>query len=323
MITLSAVGCLVALVISYRNHLRLGALLVCASVLIGITYSIYDGDGLLDPGIVGYPIFLLLGTMLLEKRYTPWLALSAIASIVFIGLMQQNGLLHPTIHINDSSNALPIIIFMVTSALIVWVILDNTEHSYQRLSESEQKLRQSYDLTIAGLSKTLDLRDVGTGGHSVRVVELTEKLAQELGVSAEKLVHIRRGAYLHDIGKMGIPDSILLKPGPLTAEEWVIMRSHPLAAAELLGSIPYLQPALDIPKYHHEHWNGSGYPHQLSGAQIPLSARIFTVVDVWDALTNPRPYRPAWTNEQARSYIVEQAGIQFDPQVVNAFLKHI
>ena len=322
-IAMSGLVCVIALVACYTNRLTLAAVLVCGSVLVAVTYSIYDGDGLLDPGIVGYPIILLLGTMLLDKRYTPWLALASILSVVFIGLMQQNGLLHLTIHINDSSNILPITIFLVASALIVWVILDNIEHSYTRLSESELKLRQSYDLTIVGLSKALDLRDVGTGGHSVRVVELTEKLAQALGVSEEGLLHIRRGAYLHDIGKMGIPDSILLKPGPLTAEEWNIMYTHPLLAAEMLGSIPYLAPALDIPKFHHEHWDGSGYPQHLAGAEIPLAARIFTVVDVWDALTSVRPYRPAWTEEQARSFIAEHSDKLFDPQVVQMFLKII
>jgi HD-GYP domain-containing protein (c-di-GMP phosphodiesterase class II) len=142
-----------------------------------------------------------------------------------------------------------------------------------------------------------------------------------MGVEEADLVHIRRGALLHDIGKMGIPDSILLKPGPLTEDEWIIMRKHPVYALELLSPIAYLRPALDIPYAHHEKWDGTGYPRGLKETQIPLAARIFAVTDVWDALTSDRPYRPAWAPEQALAYIREQAGRHFDPAVVEAFLR--
>jgi HD-GYP domain-containing protein (c-di-GMP phosphodiesterase class II) len=135
------------------------------------------------------------------------------------------------------------------------------------------------------------------------------------------LVHVRWGALLHDIGKMGVPDGILLKPGPLTDEEWVKMKEHPTFAYELLSPIRYLQQALDIPYCHHEKWDGSGYPRGLKGTQIPLAARIFAVVDVWDALTSDRPYRPAWTKEKAREHILSSSGTHFDPQVVDVFMK--
>jgi len=137
----------------------------------------------------------------------------------------------------------------------------------------------------------------------------------------ENLVHIRRGALLHDIGKMGVPDEILLKPGPLTDNEWDIMRKHTEYASDLLRSIDYLRPALDIPFYHHERWDGKGYPRRLQGEQIPLEARIFAVVDVWDALTSDRPYSKAWEPQVAKEYILSQSGAQFDPQVVAAFIK--
>ncbi|MEW6718352.1 MAG: HD-GYP domain-containing protein, partial [Chloroflexota bacterium] len=136
-------------------------------------------------------------------------------------------------------------------------------------------------------------------------------------------VHVRRGALLHDMGKLGIPDTILLKPGPLTEKEWEIMHQHPVYAYELLAPIPYLRPALDIPYCHHENWDGSGYPRKLKGEQIPLVARIFAVVDVWDALRSDRPYRKAWPEEKALAYIQEQAGKHFDPQVVEAFLRTV
>jgi HD-GYP domain-containing protein (c-di-GMP phosphodiesterase class II) len=152
------------------------------------------------------------------------------------------------------------------------------------------------------------------------VTDLTLQLARQMGLSDDDLVHIRRGAILHDIGKMAIPDRILLKPGPLTAEEWDIMRKHPTYAYTWLSPIRYLRPALDIPYYHHERWDGSGYPRGLKGQQIPLSARIFAVVDVWDALCSDRPYRAAWSYEQVRDHLQQHAGVHFDPQVVEIFL---
>ena len=137
----------------------------------------------------------------------------------------------------------------------------------------------------------------------------------------EQLVHVRRGALLHDIGKMGVPDAILLKPGPLTDQEWVLMRQHPRLAYEMLSPIDFLRPALDIPNAHHERWDGTGYPRRLKGEDIPLSARLFAIVDVWDALCSDRPYRRAWPEQQAREHIQSLAGTHFDPDVVTAFLQ--
>ena len=154
---------------------------------------------------------------------------------------------------------------------------------FEELNRSHLELTLAYDTTIEGWAQALELRDRETEGHTRRVADLTVKLAQALGVKSEDLIHIRRGALLHDIGKMGIPDRILLKPGPLTPEEWEIMKKHPVYAWELLSPIKYLRPALDIPYYHHERWDGTGYPRGLKGEEIPLSARIFAVVDVWDA----------------------------------------
>jgi PAS domain S-box-containing protein len=189
------------------------------------------------------------------------------------------------------------------------------------LQKANVDLALAYDTTLEGWSRALDLRDQETEGHTQRVTELTLRLARAMGVREEELIHIRRGALLHDIGKMGIPDSILLKPGPLTAEEWAIMRRHPVFAFQLLHPIPHLRQALDIPLYHHERWDGAGYPQGLAGEQIPLAARIFAVADVWDALRSDRPYRSAWSESEARAYIVREAGQHFDPRVVEAFLR--
>jgi HD-GYP domain-containing protein (c-di-GMP phosphodiesterase class II) len=187
------------------------------------------------------------------------------------------------------------------------------------LNQSKADLLNAYDLTLEGWSMALELRDQETEGHTRRVAELTLDLSELMGFEGEALVHIRRGALLHDIGKMGIPDSILLKPGALSAEEWSIMRRHPEFAHQLLWPIEYLRPAIPIPYSHHEWWNGEGYPQGLSGEDIPLPARIFAVIDVWDAMRSDRPYRKAIDEDQVRSYLQESRGIHFDGQVVEAF----
>ena len=198
------------------------------------------------------------------------------------------------------------------------IAMDNID-LFSDLQKSINELVLAYDENIEAWSRALDLRDKETEGHTQRVVKITTRLAKAMGVNGEDLVHIRRGALLHDIGKMGIPDNILLKPGPLTAEEWEIMRKHPVYAYELLSPIMFLRPALDIPYCHHEQWDGSGYPRGLTGEQIPLAARIFAIVDVWDALRSDRPYRVSWSEEKVTEYILGRSGSQFDPQIVALF----
>jgi PAS domain S-box-containing protein/putative nucleotidyltransferase with HDIG domain len=209
--------------------------------------------------------------------------------------------------------------FMETLAQQASIAIDNTE-LFQRLGRSNIDLQLAYDATIEGWSRALDLRDKETEDHSKRVSDLTEFVAKAIGMNDADLVHIRRGALLHDIGKMGIPDYILLKPGPLTLQEMEIVHRHPIYSYELLSPIAYLRPAIDIPYCHHEKWDGSGYPRHLKGEQIPLAARIFTVVDVWDAMTSERPYHPKLSKEVALAYITSEKGKHFDPHVVDVFL---
>lgn len=190
---------------------------------------------------------------------------------------------------------------------------------FEKTQRAVMDISHAYDATLEGWSRMLDMRDHVTEEHTRRVTNLTIELAKRLGVHETDLGHIRRGALLHDIGKMGIPDAILQKPGPLTDAEWEIMQSHPEKAYRILSQIDYLSPAIDIPYCHHEKWDGSGYPRGLSGEQIPLSARIFAVVDVYDALTSDRPYRRAWDKEKALSYIQYQSGKHFFPDAVIAF----
>jgi PAS domain S-box-containing protein/putative nucleotidyltransferase with HDIG domain len=208
--------------------------------------------------------------------------------------------------------------FLETLAKQTAVVVEHI-HLFERIQQVNQELLEAYDETIAGWSRALDLRDQETEGHSLRVTRLTELLAMEMGVNGEQLIHIRRGALLHDIGKLGVPDAILFKPGPLTPQEWLVMRQHPVFAYQMLQKIEYLRPALEIPYCHHEKWDGTGYPRQLSETNIPLSARIFALADIWDALRSDRPYRSAWPVEKTLTYILSLSGNHLDPAVVQAF----
>jgi putative nucleotidyltransferase with HDIG domain len=181
-------------------------------------------------------------------------------------------------------------------------------------------LRQAYDNTLEGWSRALEIRDKETEGHSHRVTSLTINLARAMGIRGEDLEYLYRGSLLHDIGKMAIPDTILTKKTALDDEEWTVMRTHPKIAYDMLSAISFLKPALVVPAYHHEWWNGEGYPSGLRGEDIPLSARIFAVVDVWYSLLSDRPYRKAWGKEQALQYIRDQSGKQFDPAIVEKFI---
>ncbi len=193
--------------------------------------------------------------------------------------------------------------------------------SFEDLQRSHLELSLAYSTTIEGWSHALDLRDRETKGHTQRVTDMTLKLARMAGLNETELRHVKHGALLHDIGKMGIPDNILLKDHDLTGEEWEIMRRHPVYAYEMLSPIEYLRPALDIPYCHHEKWDGTGYPRGLSGEKIPMAARLFAVVDVWDALRSDRPYRQGWSEDKVLEYIQSQVDIHFDPFAVELFTR--
>jgi PAS domain S-box-containing protein len=209
--------------------------------------------------------------------------------------------------------------FLEALAAQAAIAIDNAT-LFNDLQQSNAGLVLAYDTTIEGWARALELRDQETQGHTQRAAEMTLRLARAMGMKDEELVHVRRGALLHDIGKMSIPDSILLKNGPLTGEEWEVMRRHPVYAYELLSPIAYLRPALDIPYCHHERWDGTGYPRGLKGEHIPLAARIFALADTWDALYSERRYHPAWPEERVREHIRSLAGTQLDPKIVEVFL---
>ena len=212
--------------------------------------------------------------------------------------------------------------FLHTLAGQAAIAIDNSQ-LFENLQRSNQELIQAYDTTLEGWARALELRDRETEGHTRRVTELTLRLAEYMGISESELVNIHRGVLLHDIGKMGVPDHILKKTGPLTENEWQEMRQHPVYAYNLLSPISYLRGALDIPYSHHEHWDGNGYPRGLKGEQIPLAARIFSVVDIWDALLSDRPYRKAWRQDKVIEYLKDIAGTHLDTRIVEVFLRMI
>jgi PAS domain S-box-containing protein len=255
------------------------------------------------------------GTPLSRKAYhefTSYLALPLIAGGEIKGVLQlfQRTRMDPGDEWFGFLNAL---------ADLAAIAIDHSQ-LFENQKITNQRLAEAYDRTIMGWSKALDLRDHETEGHSQRVTEMSARLAYAMGIPESDMIYVRWGAMLHDIGKVGVPDQILLKPGPLTAAEWEVMRQHPIFAHELLSPIRFLGPAVDIPYFHHESWDGAGYPWGLKGLDIPLLARIFAVVDSWDALLSDRPYRTGWDPERALAYIRAQAGKQFDPEVARVFL---
>ena len=288
-----------------RTHLRLG--------------EGYAGRAALERKLVHIPDLHGRKTDFLRSPYFSAEGFVAYYGVPLIAKGQVKGVLE-VFHRAPLASETEWVSFMETLAGQAAIAIDNTQ-LFDNLQRSNVDLALAYDATIEGWSAALDLRDKETEGHSLRVTEMTMQLARSLGIGEAELVHVRRGALLHDIGKMGVPDTILLKPDKLTDEEWVLMRKHPQLAFDMLAPITYLKPALDVPYCHHEKWDGTGYPRGLKGEEIPLSARIFAVVDVYDALISDRPYRRAWTREKTISHIGEQAGSHFDPEVVKVFLK--
>jgi PAS domain S-box-containing protein len=264
------------------------------------------------PSLENKKLTPLFSNMLKAEHFTAYLASPLIAKGEVKGILEiyHRSPLNPDAEWMD---------FLEALSMQAAIAIDNAE-LFKNLQRSNMELTMAYDNTLEGWVRTLALRDMETEVHTQRVTMLTLRLASAMGIPDSSLVHVKRGALLHDIGKLAIPDSILKKAESLNDEEWDLLRQHPTCAAELLAPIPYLAQALDIPYCHHEKWDGTGYPRGLKGEEIPLSARIFAVVDVWDALSTNRPYREAWNQDKVIEYLCEQSGKHFDPRVVEAFL---
>jgi HD domain-containing protein len=315
-----ALLCVPALIINRRGHYVLAASILSLIVLIVITVNLYDGDGVRDPGLIAYPIFIMVGTLFFGKRAAPYFAAAATASLTAIVLLEISGVIHPTVGPTKLSILIPMLTLLGVAAGIVWSIVDNMEKYLQRAEQSEAELSKNYELTLEAWARVMEYRDRETEGHSRRLVELGSRLARALRMSDLEIIRLQRGALLHDIGKLAIPDQILLKPAALDEQELQIMQKHPTYAKQMLAGIPFLEPSIPVAYSHHERWDGQGYPDGLKGEEIPLATRLFAVVDTWDALRSERVYRPAWPRDQITAYIKENAGIKFDPHIVEVFL---
>jgi putative nucleotidyltransferase with HDIG domain len=308
---------------------RRGAYIAASSffmltVLVATVAILVDQNGIRDPGILGLPLIILCGVLLFGKEAAPvmfavtLLAVAAVASAHLTAYVPSPEA--PQFRQWTVANIISIGLVLAGGTTVIYVVLDNADRHLAEIRRSEQELRQAYDMTLEGWARVVEYRDESTEGHSRRVAEMSEKLARAIGLDEEEVLQIRRGALLHDIGKLAVPDAILLKAGPLEREERALMQTHPVIALELLRGIPFLQPSLSIPYSHHERWDGTGYPEGLSGEAIPLPARIFAVVDHWEALTSDRPYRPGIPQDDVVDYLRRGAGTIFDPRVVRVFL---
>ncbi len=304
-----------------KQNLAAGLLLLLIYIVLG--FNMYDGRGLHDIGIIACAMFILLGTLFFGKRAAPLLFLATVALLASITLLESTGYIIPVLRAGDTDDLLIGAILLGLGTGIVWVLLDNRDKDLKRLHQSEHDLRTAYELTLEGWAKALEYRDRETEGHCRRVTEMAVQLARAYGCSEEEITHIRRGALLHDIGKIAIPDHVLLKPGTLSGDERELIQRHPEYARDMLQAIPFLKPALSIPYCHHERWDGQGYPQGLKAEEIPLPARLFAIVDQWEALSSDRVYRSAWDRETIVAYIREHAGKIYDPHIADLFLSLI
>lgn len=321
-LSILAALCPLLLELSARGRQDLARRLLATLILACATFSLATGDGLQDPAEVAYPIIVILGGMLGGKRSLPVIVavtIGSLAAVTWWTIAHQSG---PE-RAETLERFLVVTILIAAAAMVVWISMDNTGRNIERIRRSEARVWRAYEDTLEAWARALEYRDRETEGHSRRVTELSMELASVLGVSGDEMTSIRWGSLLHDVGKLAIPDAVLLKPGPLTPDERAQMERHPVYAREMLSRIPFLQTAMAIPYHHHERWDGAGYPEGLAGEEIPLAARIFTVVDQWEALSSDRPYRKAWPRERIIAYIEENAGKIFDPRIVEVFLLRV
>ena len=306
-----------------KGYIKTAGIGLIVIVSVVVTYNFIIAGGINDNGMVIFPVLITISGLIMGKRFIPFMTGLALSEISFIYWLTVSGRITPfdgavTVY---PHNFFTVVVMIVVTGLIIWITVTTIEKNYLKLIKSEYDLRVSYEQTIEGWGNALELFDEETEGHSIRVTELTLKLARRMDIAEPDIEQIRRGARLHDIGKMGVSDQILNKPGPLTIQERYQVEKHPLLAYELLKEIPFLEKALEIPVFHHERWDGSGYPYHMAGKDIPLAARIFAIADNWDALTSDRPYRKAWPVKAVIQYFQEEKGKKFEPGLVDTFLE--
>lgn len=289
--------------------------------LLMLTYFLIKEDGLYNIPVMGLPILIVFGGIILGRKIIPVVTTVVIGVMVFIYYLEvRGGLLifdgRVTFYQPDIYTASAI---LLATGAILMILLGIIEKNLNELIQSEKLLNSTYDRTLSAWAKALEMGKREPAGHSQRLSELLVMFGDYLGLEYDFFEGILRGSLLHDIGKMGIPDSILLKSGPLTEEEFALVKQHPLWAEKLMSESPLLKEARNIALCHHERWDGKGYPNQLKGEEIPYSARIFTILDQWDSLTNDQVYRKAWSKDDAKAYIQENSGIIYDPQLLDMF----
>jgi len=317
------ISSLIGLILNYFQKYFLSASIPVIVGTIALFFNFYDGVSLSDPGIMAIPLLIILTSFLFGSRLIYRAALVNIVGVLLLAYFERARIISPP-NLATNEQIIIIIILIVVTAVLQKRIIQNWEQAVEIAQQSEHKIRDAYVLTLEGWAKTLEFHDRETLGHSQRVTSLTQRLAEKLGiVDLQELEYIRWGALLHDISKLAIPFEILRKEGDLSQEEWEIIKSHPNRAEEFLGNIDYIKPALSIARFHHENWDGTGYPRKLMGEQIPLHARIFSIIDNWDALTTDRPYRKAWPREKAIAYMREQSSKKFDPNIVEVFITKV
>lgn len=305
-----------------KGFVRISCVGMLVSITVVVTINLVTNDGIHDNSMIVFPLLIAIAGLVLGKHFIPYLTGLFLVEISVLYWLTKIGWITPfngaiTVILTEY---LTVFILLLICGIIIWITVDTLERNLLKIIDSETMLANSYDETIIGWGKALELFDRDTEGHSFRVIELALSVGRELGLEGVELEHIRRGALLHDIGKMGVDEKVLNKPESLTEQERRMIEKHPLNAQKLLKDIPFLERAMDIPVYHHERWDGTGYPFRLAGEEIPLAARIFALVDNWDALRSDRPYRKAWPKEQVIQYIRNQSGKKFDPELVEVFL---
>ena len=318
MLTLVSIALFILNTLGYHKLASFGPFFLVAFVLV---YNQVVNNGLFDVALLAYPALIVFSSLLLGTKFVIPISGIMIAVVSVIQKLTDMDIVTPYEGrlTTNAQDYWTIVAAIAITGAIVYIIMSIIEKNVTNILISEEHIKLVYESTLKGWARALELRDHETEGHSQRVTELTIALAGKLGITGEALTNVRWGALLHDIGKMSVPDEVLLKPGRLTKEEFDIIKEHPTTARTLLGNIPYLQSALAIPYGHHERWDGSGYPRGLKGEDIPLPARIFAVIDVWDALRSERPYKKAWSDEETIAYLKENIGSHFDPNVVYAF----
>jgi hypothetical protein len=291
--------------------------------LLMLVYFLIKEDGLYNIPVIGFPILIIFGGIILGRKIIPVITTIVIGLVIFVYSLQVRGVFIPfdgklEFYQPDIYVAVGI---LLASGAILMVLLGIIEKNLDELIESEQMLNDTYDRTLSAWAKALEMRKCETPGHSQRLHQLALMFGNHLGFEDEYLADILRGVLLHDIGKIGIPDNIILKPGPLTDEEFALVKQHPLWAEKVISDSSLLNEARNIALYHHERWDGQGYPNGLVAKEIPYSARFFTILDHWDSLTHEQNYRKAWSEEEAKAYMQAQSALTYDPQLLDAFFE--